>query len=188
MNRMIVLAALIGASAVSAEPVDPLRVAAASGDVNAQMQLAEQYASDGTQAGKKTAFGWRLRAARQGHAPAYLLVAQGFHDGLGGIEDVPRALAWYERAAATGQASAQNEVAYHLAIEGLDVKRAHELVDAALAQQPDNPHFLDTKATILEREGRWREAEKLLVRAHGLAPKDADLQKHLWRVDHRLHR
>lgn len=182
-GRMIVLAALIGASASVAEPVHPLRIAAASGDAEAQMQLAAQYAAMGTDDAKQQALAWRLRAARQGHAPAFLPVAQGLHD-----TDVPRALYWFERAAATGQASAQNEVAYHLAIEGLDVKRAHELVDAALAQQPDNPHFLDTKAQILERQGRWHEAERLLERAHGLAPKDVEIQKHLWRVDHRQRR
>lgn len=187
-GRRAALVLVLAAGTAFGAPVDPVGLGAASGDPAAQMRLAATYAASGTPSGRRQAFAWRLRAARQGYAEAYLPVAQGFHDGLAGPEDVPRALYWFERAAASGNASAQNEVAYHLALDGLDLARANQLADQALAAQPENPHFLDTKATILEREGRWHEAERLLRKAHRLAPQDAELDRQLWRAEHRQSR
>lgn len=186
VRALVLGGALALALPVAAEPVNALRVAAASGDASAQMRLAEWYAGSGTVAHNTAqAFAWRLRAARQGHVPAYVPVAQAYHDGRGVAKDIPRAMWWFENAARAGNATAQNEVAYHQAVEGGDMDRALGLVDQALATQPANPHYLDTKATILERKHRWREAEELLRRAHAVAPADPELQEHLARVERR---
>lgn len=180
----VVLLLLVMAVAARAEPVDPLRVAAASGNATAQLQLADWYATSGSQAyNASQAFAWRLRAARQGHAAAYLPVAQGYHDGRGVAKDLQRAMWWFGKAADAGNAAAQNEVAYHQAVDGGDLDRALVLVDQALASQPANPHYLDTKATILERKRRWREAEALLRQAHAASPQDKELAQHLARVE-----
>lgn len=172
-------------AAASAEPVDALRIAAAQGDVGAQMRLADAHASSGATHAAEQALAWRLRAAQAGHPEAYMLVAQAYHDGKGTPADVKRSLVWYQKAADAGNATAQNEVAFHIAtdVRG-DLRIAQALIDKALAQQPENPHYLDTKATILERQGHWYAAEGLLRRAHRLAPQDREIVRHLKRADH----
>jgi hypothetical protein len=63
---------------------------------------------------------------------------------------------------ARSSATASNNLAWQLAIEpgtsGPCLSRAEELIDIALTQAPDVPGWMDTKATVLYREGKLDEA------------------------------
>jgi membrane associated rhomboid family serine protease len=65
------------------------------------------------------------------------------------------ALAAFERALAIdpGDAPLANEVAYRLALEGEQLARADELADVAVAGDPQNANYLDTKGWVLCRRG-----------------------------------
>ncbi|MFO0634286.1 MAG: rhomboid family intramembrane serine protease [Nannocystaceae bacterium] len=58
-----------------------------------------------------------------------------------------------------------NAVAYGLALAGSDLPRADGLVDQALAAEPDNPNYLDTKGWIACRRGDVAAGLALLQRA-----------------------
>ena len=177
--------ALVLTGAAAAAPVQPLRVAAASGDPAAQAALGDAYAQGiGVTKSWPQAFAWYIKAARAGHAAAYLPVASAYHDGRGAPKDLTKALWWFEKAAAAGNAVAANELAYHTAEAGGDLSRAQALADQALAKEPENPHYLDTKAGILMRRGSWTEAADLLRKAHVAEPHDSEIAAHLGDAEH----
>ena len=66
---------------------------------------------------------------------------------------------------ATGDPAVSNAVAYGLALAGQDLDRADVLVDAALADEPDNVNYLDTKGWIACRRGDAAAGLALLERA-----------------------
>ena len=186
--RLVLLVFALAALPVRAEPVDRLRVAAASGDPAAQAELGDAFAQGrGVPRNFEHAFAWYLKAARAGHSAAYLPVASAYHDGRGVPRDMARAMFWFERAAAAGNAVAANELAFHRAEDGGDLGAAQALVEQALAREPENAHYLDTKAYILKRRGRRAEALELLRRAHTAAPADAEIAAHLREAEHHHH-
>ena len=178
---ILALAHMILAHDAVAEPVNPLRLGAATGDIPSEMALADAYVQGaGVPQSDANAVGWWARAAAQGHAPAYLLVAQAYHDGRGVAKDLDTAMRWFEKSAATGNTTALNELAWHTMERGGDLDRALTLVNQALAAQPENSHYLDTKACILQKlHHRHHEAYALLKKAHTLSPQDQDVQAHL---------
>ncbi|MBU1008051.1 tetratricopeptide repeat protein [Candidatus Dependentiae bacterium] len=52
------------------------------------------------------------------------------------------------------------------------------LIDKALATTPQSPYFLDTKACILQKQGKYNEAKELFNKALTLAPHDKIIQSH----------
>lgn len=62
--------------------------------------------------------------------------------------------------------SLANAVAYNLSLAGRDLGRADQLVDRALADQPDNSDYLDTKGWIACRRGEPKDGLQWLRRAN----------------------
>jgi len=71
-----------------------------------------------------------------------------------------------------------NFIAYNLAERGLDLERAMQLSDRALADYPEDGYFLDTKGWILFRQGKVGEAAKVLSRAVNLTGDDPVIVEH----------
>jgi uncharacterized protein len=90
---------------------------------------------------------------------------------------------------ATSSAVALNNLAWQLAIEpGTSsgcLSRAEELMETALTQAPDNPGWLDTKATVLYREGKLDDAIDLESAALSLSKNDATIASQLERFVHK---
>lgn len=73
-------------------------------------------------------------------------------------------------------ALAYNDLAWIYAKEGIHLQEAERLVETALELEPGNVAFLDTKAEVLTRQGRWRQA--LQIRQNLLTKKlPASLKK-----------
>jgi len=72
-----------------------------------------------------------------------------------------------------------NLLASLLAEKGITLSRAGSLIDKALTHDPHSPYFLDTKAMILNKQGKRTESIALLKTALKIAPNDPVLKKHL---------
>ncbi|GEM_PF-629898 len=72
-----------------------------------------------------------------------------------------------------------NLLAYHYTTRGKNIKKAQKLVNAALKQYPDNPHFLDTQALIFYKQQKYDKALALLEKISKQEPNDATIMKHL---------
>lgn len=91
-------------------------------------------------------------------------------------------LAAFERGLAIEPDSAPlaNEVAYSLALAGRELDRADELVDLALAGDPENANYIDTKGWIACRAGDADAGLELLREAAGAGTSaDEEVQQHL---------
>lgn len=55
-----------------------------------------------------------------------------------------------------------NLIAYYDASKGKNIDRAQQLISKALAQEPKNPHFIDTQAVILHKQQKFEQAVALL--------------------------
>ncbi len=60
-----------------------------------------------------------------------------------------------------------------------DLAEAERLIDEALAMEPENPNFLDTKGWVLYRRGRLDEALEYLERAAEILPDDPEIGAHV---------
>lgn len=76
----------------------------------------------------------------------------------------------------------KNNLAYLYAERGVKLGDAMRLVDQALAAEPDNAYFLDTKGWIYYRLSDFARAEEYLERAHNRAPEDMEIRGHLVEV------
>jgi TPR repeat protein len=83
---------------------EPLNEAAEQGDAKAQAKLGAMYflGHDGIEKDEIQAFEWLMKAAKQGHIEAEVMVAAMYDRGLGVPADVNAATSWYEKAAAQG--------------------------------------------------------------------------------------
>lgn len=79
-------------------------------------------------------------------------------------------------------APAANYLGYTLAVEGRDLEEARELVEGAVAQQPDNGAYVDSLGWIYHLLGRSEEALPHLEWAAALVRDDATLLFHLGEV------
>ncbi len=94
----------------------------------------------------------------------------------------PEALASFEAALALDPADPKlsNAVAYHLAIAGSELDRADQLVDRALADDPNNADYLDTKGWIACQEGDSAQGLKWLRAAEAATDREIDeITEHL---------
>jgi uncharacterized protein len=110
MTRKLLFAVFIticlAALAVAAD-IDELKQKAQSGDVTAQMQLADAYETGkGVRADRFQAFDWYLKAAEAGNPEAQNIVGVNLRTGDGGLKDPVKALVWYRKSAAQGNAEA----------------------------------------------------------------------------------
>jgi tetratricopeptide (TPR) repeat protein len=72
-----------------------------------------------------------------------------------------------------------NNFSYSLAERGLQLQRALEMATKAVEAQPNNASYLDTRAWVLYRLGRFREAEKVQLQALEKGTSSATLYDHL---------
>lgn len=75
-------------------------------------------------------------------------------------------------------AQALNFVAYDIAEFGGDYSRARELIDRALAIQPDDGYFLDTLGWLYYRTDRAEQAVDILARAMNVVGEDVVVMEH----------
>lgn len=79
-----------------------------------------------------------------------------------------------------GDPALSNAVAYGHALAGTQLERAAELVEVALAEDPTNANYLDTKGWILCREGDATGGKALLDEAAAAAGTSvAEIEEHL---------
>lgn len=64
---------------------------------------------------------------------------------------------------------AMNSLAYHYAVENINLKEALALIEVALDASPEKAHFLDTLAWIEYRMGKYDDAHKNILKAIELA-------------------
>ncbi len=79
-------------------------------------------------------------------------------------------------------ATPKNNLAYLYAEQGTKLDEAMKLVDEALADEPDNACFLDTKGWIFYKQGDYSRAEEFVERAHNRLPQDMEIRGHLVEV------
>ena len=70
-------------------------------------------------------------------------------------------------------------LAYIYATKGDDLTKATQHINLALAKDPNNPHFLDTKALILYKQKEYDEALNILQKAAQVCPTDFTILNHL---------
>ena len=81
---------------------------------------------------------------------------------------------------ATPEPEKANCEAWYKAMANQDLDTALQLVDAALAEDPHRPDFLDTKAVVHLQRGEIRLAKESAREAVRLSPADV---YHLWQLD-----
>lgn len=81
---------------------------------------------------------------------------------------------------------ALNLLAYYYATEGKQLDKANELVQKALDKDKSNPHFLDTKAVILYKQGKYKEALSILEPIAKTTPHDSTILIHLAKTYRKL--
>ncbi|MDD4101731.1 MAG: tetratricopeptide repeat protein [Kiritimatiellae bacterium] len=142
------------ASQPSATCVDRMILAAAHqalGDKEAAIRILEDV------------YAMRMREGYFPEAGFYLWLASL----LESQKALPATEAWLKRALASHPHSheLQNFMAYMWAEQGVNLVEATELINAALADQPQNAAYLDTKGWVLYKEGRFYEALQYLLKA-----------------------
>eukprot|EP00658_Telonema_sp_P-2_P031529 TRINITY_DN23573_c0_g1_i1.p1 TRINITY_DN23573_c0_g1~~TRINITY_DN23573_c0_g1_i1.p1 ORF type:complete len:186 (+),score=31.38 TRINITY_DN23573_c0_g1_i1:185-742(+) len=96
--------------------------AAAAGDVDAMVWLAEHYESEGEW---NLAHRFRKKAARRGHVRSAGMVGDSYHDGRGGAEvSAERAARWWREAAEAGDRESMYQLGKAL-IAAAGVQRSH---------------------------------------------------------------
>ncbi|WP_155524516.1 peptidoglycan-binding protein [Oleisolibacter albus] len=141
------MAAAAGAAALTAPPPlpakadEPLRLLdsrARAGDVDAQVELAEYFASGTppTAADVRKAVYWYEQAATQGDADAGWALAALYRGDLGVPADLDKAVGWYRRAAELGHAEAMYDLGL-LYSDGTGVDRDLEQAASWFEQAAD---------------------------------------------------
>ncbi|MCM1319563.1 MAG: tetratricopeptide repeat protein [Muribaculaceae bacterium] len=81
-------------------------------------------------------------------------------------KELDKAVEYYEKALALDNTDLfKNNYAYFLALNSVDMDKAHELSKSTIEANPDNPVYLDTYAYILFREGKYDEALEMITKA-----------------------
>lgn len=78
-------------------------------------------------------------------------------------------------------AAALNALGYTWADRGVHLQKAHDMIQRALRQEPENPAFLDSMGWVLYRLGRLDQALTYLRQAHEAMP-DPEVAAHLGEV------
>ena len=83
-------------------------------------------------------------------------------------------------------APAQNFLGYLYADLNRDLNEAEILLDRALAKEPDNYAYLDSKAWLFYRKGQYREAYEFIQRAIEIKADDPDILERLEQIKKKL--
>ncbi len=103
-------------------------------------------------------------------------------DGSFKINDLERSAREYDVVLALNPESiiALNNYAYYLALGGGDLDRAEEMSRKAVADQPENPTYIDTLAWILYLKGQYQEALEIQEKAIDLLGEDVESAGEYW--------
>lgn len=98
-----------------------------------------------------------------------------------GLKEIEKAKTHYEKAIVLDPKSTliKNNYAYRLAFLKKDLNRAEELINEALRNAGDVPHYLDTKGFVLFMKGDYLEAKGFYEKAYNLKPTDPINCEHL---------
>ncbi|MDR2104414.1 MAG: tetratricopeptide repeat protein, partial [Deferribacteraceae bacterium] len=77
----------------------------------------------------------------------------------------------------------QNFLGYMYADMNINLDEAEVLIDKALAQEPENYAYLDSKGWLLFRRGKLKEAESYIRRADALNPGDPEVSEHIKAIE-----
>lgn len=104
------------------------------------------------------------------------------------LGDLANSATYHQRAleANANNMFAKNNLAYTYVMQGDNLDEAMRLVDEALAGDSENPSWLDTKAWILYKQGKYDDALPLLQKALIGAPDDELMKEHLREVEKAL--
>ena len=76
-------------------------------------------------------------------------------------------------------APALNYLGYMWAEDNVNLEKAHEMLERAVSQEPENGAYVDSLGWIYFRLGKLELAEKTLTDATKLMPRDATVHEHL---------
>jgi tetratricopeptide (TPR) repeat protein len=76
-------------------------------------------------------------------------------------------------------AAALNYLGYMYAEDGVNLEKAHEMLERAVSQEPENGAYVDSLGWVYFRQGKLELAEKYLTDATRLMPRDATVHVHL---------
>ncbi len=85
-----------------------------------------------------------------------------------------------------GSASAQNFLGYLYADLNRNLDEAEVLLNKALAKEPGNYAYMDSKAWLLFRKGRYQEAYELMQKALEVKPDDPEMLEHMEQIRKKL--
>ncbi len=74
--------------------------------------------------------------------------------------------------------AALNYIGYTLADKGVELERARELIERALAGDPENAHIIDSLAWVYFKMGNFAEAYKTILKAMEFSPQEAEIWEH----------
>ncbi|MGE0155282.1 MAG: tetratricopeptide repeat protein [Reyranellaceae bacterium] len=120
-----------------------------------------------------------MRAATEGDVRAFVSLGFLFDNGWGVIRNGAQAQEFYILAAGQGSVMAKNNLAYLWARQNGLLAQALCLSAQTLAEQPDNPFYLDTYGFILLRMDQPARAEAYFRKALKVQPDYADALEHL---------
>lgn len=86
------------------------------------------------------------------------------------------------RAACTAFAPLNNMLAYYYGSKGNNHSKAQELIKQSLANDPQNPHYLDTLGYISYRHGDLQEALKIIEPLASRIPDDTVIENHMRKI------
>lgn len=144
------------------------QLATASGDttlLQADLDRALGRLHPGDQPLDFAAMAWRISGDAE---KARTLAQQGMKRDCDGVEDAP---------------AKANCEAWYMAMGGIDLPSAETLVTDALKARPERSEYLDTRATVLEAQGRLDEARAAAWQAAALSPDDVYLLWQAARID-----
>lgn len=72
-----------------------------------------------------------------------------------------------------------NMLAYHYITKENKLEEAQKMMETVLNESPDNPHYLDTQAMLLIKQGKKEQAATVLEKVAHMEPTDATIMKHL---------
>lgn len=75
--------------------------------------------------------------------------------------------------------AAQNYLGYMWADRGVNLEKAKDLLEKAVAREPRNGAYLDSLGWVYFRQGKWDAARKNLLEAHRREPDDPTIEEHL---------
>lgn len=81
---------------------------------------------------------------------------------------------------------AMNLLAYYYASKEKNLAHAYLMIEQILLKEPDNPHYLDTKAFILYKQGNYEQAKAILERCFEKQPRDLTIVRHLAKTNYQL--